>query len=281
MAKTATSSGAPQTAEGKSAPENSASGNSAPENSASGKLASGNSALDNSASLVKGAGIETAAKARDTDGKLPGGGADAPQTGNNAAAQQAGPDTTSPQPQTPQIAAAPGAPNLALPVQAMGNVPNGPSASLHLTEQTPGAAPDINSLAVEIAARSQSGAKQFDIRLDPPALGRVEVRLAIDASGKVQAHMTADQPDTLNLLRKDSGTLTQALRDAGLDVSRDGLNFSLRGQAGHGGQQGHGSSGPQTRRANLIARSVIDSIESASLLSRNGAAADARLDIHV
>ena len=34
-------------------------------------------------------------------------------------------------------------------------------------------APNLNSLAVEIAAKVQSGTKQFDIRLDPPELGRV------------------------------------------------------------------------------------------------------------
>ena len=69
--------------------------------------------------------------------------------------------------------------------------------------------PDVPALAVEIAARSQSGAKQFDIRLDPPELGRVEVRLSIDATGKAEAHLTADQPETLDLLQKDSRTLTQ------------------------------------------------------------------------
>ena len=63
--------------------------------------------------------------------------------------------------------------------------------------------------------RSQSGAKQFDIRLDPPELGRVEVRLSIDATGKASAHLSADQPQTLDLLQKDAPALTRALRDAG------------------------------------------------------------------
>ena len=92
------------------------------------------------------------------------------------------------------------------------------------------AAPDVNALAVQIAAKSQSGARQFDIRLDPPELGRVDVRLSIDAGGKAQAHLTADQPSTLSMLQKDAPVLTRALRDAGLDVSQSGLNFSLRGQ---------------------------------------------------
>jgi hypothetical protein len=98
----------------------------------------------------------------------------------------------------------------------------------------PAPTPDVNQFAVDIAAKSQSGAKQFDIRLDPPELGRVEVRLSIDATGKAEAHLSADQPQTLDLLRKDSTALTQALRDAGLNVAQDGLNFSLRNQQGQG-----------------------------------------------
>lgn len=113
--------------------------------------------------------------------------------------------------------------------------------------------PDLPSLAVAIAAKSQAGTKQFDIRLDPPELGRVEVRLSIDATGKASAHLSADQPQTLSLLQKDAPVLARALRDAGLDVSQDGLNFSLRqqgenqnGNAGNNGRRGSSRSFPLT-----------------------------------
>ena len=100
-------------------------------------------------------------------------------------------------------------------------------------EAPPQAAPNVNQMAVDVAARSQSGARQFDIRLDPPELGRVEVRLSIDAHGKAEAHLTADQPQTLDLLQKDAPALARALRDAGLNVAQDGLNFSLKQQQQH------------------------------------------------
>jgi flagellar hook-length control protein FliK len=203
----------------------------------------------------------------------------APQTGADASPPAA-------QPQPP--AAPPTPPNpaplsfAAVPVQGLDNAQaagNGvPTASLHLTAA---ATPDIDGLAVQIAARSQSGAKQFDIRLDPPELGRVEVRLSIDASGKASAHMTADQPNTLTLLQKDSGSLTQALRDAGLDVARDGLNFSLRGQDSQNGSRNGGQNDNAGRRTTLSASHVIDSIQTASSLSLTGAAANASLDIQV
>jgi flagellar hook-length control protein FliK len=136
---------------------------------------------------------------------------------------------------TPELAAGHGAANPA--DLKTGAVSANPGAA-PAPQSHPGG-PNMNGLAVEIAARSQSGIKQFDIRLDPPELGHVEVRLSIDATGKAQAHLSADQPQTLDLLQKDAPALTRALRDAGLDVGQGALNFSLRGQ----NQQAGGDSG--------------------------------------
>jgi len=146
---------------------------------------------------------------------------------------------------------------------------------LQITSAASDPAPDLNGFAISIAARSLSGAKQFEIRLDPPELGRVDVRLSIDATGKAVAHMATDQPQTLDLLRKDAPALTQALRDAGLDVSQNGLNFSLRGQ-----DRQSGDSGGQGRKS-LSARHVIQAVQAPAALAYAGAASSARLDIHV
>ena len=129
---------------------------------------------------------------------------------------------------------------------------------------SPQAAPNLPALAVEIAAKSQSGAKQFDIRLDPPELGRVEVRLSIDATGKASAHLSADQPQTLSLLQKDAPILTRALREAGLDVSQDGLNFSLR-QQGDGQNANANTNGRRgtSRAFSLTATAGIDATATA------------------
>jgi flagellar hook-length control protein FliK len=153
------------------------------------------------------------------------------------------------------------------------------TTSLHIATSDTDPTPNLSALAVSIAARSLSGAKQFEIRLDPPELGRVDVRLSIDANGKTEAHMTADQPQTLNLLQKDAPTLTQALRDAGLDVSQSGLNFSLRGQDRQNDDGGNRAG--QGRRTNLTATRAIQAAQSPAAISFNGAAADARVDIHV
>ena len=93
---------------------------------------------------------------------------------------------------------------------------------------TPGVPSDWQALAVRIASHSQDGASQFTIRLDPPALGRIDVRLHVDAQGQGQAQLSADRPQTLQLLQKDAPALERALKDAGVDLG-NGLSFSLNG----------------------------------------------------
>lgn len=102
------------------------------------------------------------------------------------------------------------------------------------TEQTQ--AVPIEGLGVEIAVRAKSGKNQFDIRLDPPELGRIEVRLHVDDKGQVTSRLVADRLDTLDLLRRDAAGLERALQDAGLKTSSNGMQFSLRDHSG--GQQG-------------------------------------------
>jgi flagellar hook-length control protein FliK len=86
------------------------------------------------------------------------------------------------------------------------------------------------AVAIEIASRAKDGSRQFDIRLDPPELGRIDVKLDVDKSGQVNTHLTVDRPETLDLLRRDSQGLERALQQAGLKTSDGGLEFSLRQQ---------------------------------------------------
>ena len=94
------------------------------------------------------------------------------------------------------------------------------------------------ALAIEIASRAKDGSRQFDIRLDPPELGRIDVKLDVDKSGQVNTHLTVDRPETLDLLRRDSQGLERALQQAGLKTSDGGLEFSLRQQTPDGAFQG-------------------------------------------
>jgi flagellar hook-length control protein FliK len=153
------------------------------------------------------------------------------------------------------------------------------AATLLQVSHPAAAAPDINSLAFNIATKSEGGARHFDIRLDPAELGRVDVRLTVDDAGKAQATLSVEKPQTLELLQKDQGHLERALKDAGLDLSQNGLNFSLKGQQQQSGSGGNASS---SRSRTLAVRAIAAADAAATNLSLGSAASsDTRLDIRV
>jgi flagellar hook-length control protein FliK len=111
--------------------------------------------------------------------------------------------------------------------------------------QAGGAAVPVSGLAVEIAASVHSGKTQFDVRLDPADLGRIDVRIDVDRNG---SHLTVEKPETLSMLRQDASQLQQALSDAGLKTSGSGLQFSLRDQSSSGQNNSNNQSGAQPQR---------------------------------
>jgi chemotaxis protein MotD len=112
---------------------------------------------------------------------------------------------------------------IALPLSTMFQVA-APKADVTVDAAVP-----VAGLAVEIVSRAQEGGKRFDIRLDPPELGRVDVRLNVDDNGKVTSHLVVERSETLDLLRRDQPQLERALQQAGLNTD-GGLQFSLRDQ---------------------------------------------------
>lgn len=83
------------------------------------------------------------------------------------------------------------------------------------------------TLAAQITRKFNDGGRVFDIRLDPPELGRVEVRLELGPDNKVSALLSAERADTLSELQRNARDLEKALADAGLELGEDGLSFSL------------------------------------------------------
>jgi flagellar hook-length control protein FliK len=120
---------------------------------------------------------------------------------------------------------------------------------------TPGTAAAVTvpiaGLAVTIASRAQAGSNQFDIRLDPPELGRIDVRLDVDRNGQVTSHVTVDRPETLQLLQSQQPQLERALEQAGLKTADNGLQFTLRDQS-FAGQNGGSGGGAQPSVAQLV-----------------------------
>jgi flagellar hook-length control protein FliK len=98
----------------------------------------------------------------------------------------------------------------------------------------------LAGLAVAIAGNAQGGQSRFEIRLDPPELGRIDVRLHFDADGRVTSHLIVDRSETLDLLRRDAADLERSLQQAGLKTSDQGMQFTLRDQAHDGDSSGRG-----------------------------------------
>jgi hypothetical protein len=104
----------------------------------------------------------------------------------------------------------------------------------------------LSGIGVEIAGKALSNKNHFEIRLDPPELGRIEVKLSVDRQGQITSHVIADRSDTLDLLRRDASGLERSMQDAGLKMSGNGMQFSLRDQSSSGQQNmAGGRSAPQ------------------------------------
>jgi flagellar hook-length control protein FliK len=117
--------------------------------------------------------------------------------------------------------------------------PAAPSADFIRTQPQPASnpLPAAEQVSIKIAAAAGSEERHITIRLDPPELGRVEVRLETRGDA-VRVVMAVERPDTLDLLRRDAQLLDAALQRA--NVRLDGnLEFSLRqGPSGWGGASG-------------------------------------------
>lgn len=102
--------------------------------------------------------------------------------------------------------------------------------------------PPIRDIAVHMAQNNETGINRFQLRLDPPELGRVDVRMEISPEGKLSAVIAVERPETLDLLQRDSRALERSLTDAGLKTDSNSLSFSLKGgrqDNPHSGGFGH------------------------------------------
>lgn len=92
----------------------------------------------------------------------------------------------------------------------------------------------VDTIAMRITSAMQAGQRQFEIMLDPPELGRIDVRLEISSDGQVRALLMAERPETLDLLQRDSRMLERTLQTQGLKLDDGSLQFSLKDQGSQG-----------------------------------------------
>jgi flagellar hook-length control protein FliK len=88
----------------------------------------------------------------------------------------------------------------------------------------------IDQIAVRVSKAAIDGVDQINIKLNPPELGHVEVRMEVGPSGHFNAVFAADRPQTVDLLQRNAHELTRSLHDAGMKTDSGSLSFNLREQ---------------------------------------------------
>ena len=90
------------------------------------------------------------------------------------------------------------------------------------------AMPAAGQIAINLKQAIAAGENEIQIQLKPASLGTIDVKLNVNHDGRLTAVISADRSDTLNLLKQDSSSLQQSLRDAGFSADSGSLSFNLR-----------------------------------------------------
>src|SRR5690606_42073206 len=75
--------------------------------------------------------------------------------------------------------------------------------TVHAAYQSPPQQINVPQVAFEMARQFQAGNSRFQIRLDPPEPGRIDLRMDMDRAGNVMARMTVERSETLDLMQRD------------------------------------------------------------------------------
>lgn len=95
----------------------------------------------------------------------------------------------------------------------------------------------VASLAAQMIKKLGARTTNFDVQLDPIGLGRVNVRVEINADGRVSAAMSCENPQAAAELKSRANELQRALAQSGFDIS-GGLSFDVAQDRGSpAGQQ--------------------------------------------
>ncbi len=125
------------------------------------------------------------------------------------------------------------------------------------------AQPPQTQIALQIAKAIPQGIDRLSVQLHPAELGAVQIQLDFAEDGHVSALITAERPETLDLLQRDSRALAQSLSDTGLELENGGLSFSLQ-QEQH--QQGEGFNASPERQSQAYSngRAQDDAVDPSS-----------------
>lgn len=121
--------------------------------------------------------------------------------------------------------------------------------------------PATKMLAARITRMAQQGETQrLTLKLEPPEMGRVEVRMEFTENKGVKTHMLIEKQETFLMLQRDAHILERALQQAGLDADGQSLSFELAAEnhdfndnlGHHDGNASSGSDGQSDNEVEII-----------------------------
>ena len=128
----------------------------------------------------------------------------------------------------------------------------------------------VTQVAAQIIRRLEGRSTRFEMELHPADMGRGDVRLDIDAEGRVAARLAFDNPAAAADMRGRAAELRRNLEEAGFLLSDDALSFADREE--QGGRQGFESADrdPFARSARAADVADVEAQPALRALSRLG-----------
>jgi flagellar hook-length control protein FliK len=170
------------------------------------------------------------------------------------------------------------------PLEALGHT----GAPKSVTVTSNGTQLPTHQLALTVATEARAGTRRFEIRLDPPEMGRIDIKLEMQADGSIRSMMTVERPETFDALNRDARQLERLLAQSGLKLDEGGLQLSMGNDGGqqqrdfdgdlNGRQQGGAmASGTLSERA---ADETTDDLGN-PLIAQSGLSGEGAVDIRV
>lgn len=138
----------------------------------------------------------------------------------------------------------------------------------------PALAQDVMDQVKVQIAKHGAGGDTIKVQLRPVELGAIEVKLSVAKDGSVSGVVTADNKDTLALLRNDSRSLEKALSDAGFKTDQGSLEFSLRGDGNQNQTAQNDGGWRRSRRSRSFDSGTLEAMQGVDGVAAQGRSQD-------
>ncbi len=130
--------------------------------------------------------------------------------------------------------------------------------------KSPASSSPSEQISLHIVQAKSTKTDKITITLQPAELGKVEIRMHMDAGNHTTVNIQTESRETYHLLQADRGNLERILQDSGLKMDSSNLQFGYRGSqnesdsSGGQGFSGNGSdSEPRSVRSESSERDSI------------------------